>query len=266
MRQPTSSGPLSPTPLQLPGKRKARRSKEASVSSWLLLSVEETRPRISHARPTARREHPAGIEAWGRGCASRGLDTERWGRVVASNVLVRGVEGCRRTKPFVTRRTPAGSPHGAVRSQRREDQTSLWAVRRSSRVSRATGRRKTARGVAQYVHHADVSHACSGARPDAGRVRKRCRRVARNVEGKYRLTEVSVRPRVVVETDSPTRGRAQDHGRCRGAVLHFKFHQFSSEAYSRVCGCSGGIVRVLLGSGHRASRVRLRCWGSGTIC
>jgi len=76
-----------------------------------------------------------------------------------------------------------------------------------------------------------------------------------NVEGKYRITEVTVRPRVVVESDTPTRACAQDHGRRRGSLLHFKFDCVQGEARARVCRRSckrvKGVSRCRSGDGYR---------------
>jgi organic hydroperoxide reductase OsmC/OhrA len=68
-----------------------------------------------------------------------------------------------------------------------------------------------------------------------------------NIEGKYRITEVTVRPRVVLK-EEVTRACPQDHGRRRGPMLHLEFHQGQGEPDPGVCRRSKRVMSTTIGT------------------
>ena len=64
------------------------------------------------------------------------------------------------------------------------------------------GARRAAHRLAQYVHDADIPHARSSPRPAHVGYESEAEGLLENVEGRYHITEVAVRPRVTLKSEA----------------------------------------------------------------
>jgi hypothetical protein len=99
------------------------------------------------------------------------------------------------------------------------------------------GTRRAAHRLAQHMHDVDIPHACTSPRSDPAGYESEAEGLLENVEGKYRFSEVTVRPASRSGATSNSRRPAKSWTASR-LMLHRKLDQRQGQARSGACPCS----------------------------